>query len=117
MTNAPDIFRISGNLLTNLVMGGDNVLAAQVHQRAANSTDIVFGSSVGLVRSLVSETRLHVATSGNVTTISWDGKGFTLQKTQPLAVPNSWSDVPGPVKTSPFSVTNPATATFYRLRN
>jgi len=40
-----DIFSISGDLLTNLVTG-NNVLAVEVHQSAANSSDIVIGSAL-----------------------------------------------------------------------
>ena len=116
VTNAPDIFRISGDLLTNLVAGGDNVLAAEVHQAVPSGSDIVFGSAVGFVRALVNETELRVHLSGNVATISWDGSGFTLQQTHALAGPASWSDV-APAATSPYSTTNPPATTFYRLRN
>jgi hypothetical protein len=115
VTNAPDVFRISGDLLTsNVLPGEDNLLAVEVHQRNPNGADIVFGSAVGFVRALVSETRLRVQLSGNVATISWDGSGFILQ--QASALPGGWDDVIGPVKSSPYSVTNPATTTFYRLR-
>ncbi|MSU59600.1 MAG: metallophosphoesterase family protein [Pedosphaera sp.] len=40
-----EIFFISGDVLTNLVTG-NNVLAAEVHQAAATSSDIVFGSAL-----------------------------------------------------------------------
>jgi hypothetical protein len=40
-----DIFSVTGSALTNLVEG-QNTLAAEVHQQAANSTDIVFGAAV-----------------------------------------------------------------------
>ncbi len=117
VTNAPDIFRISGDLLTNLIAGVENILAVEVHQRAASGSDIVFGSSLGLVRALASETDLDINLSGNIATISWDGLGFTLQQASTVMGTNVWSDVAGLVKTSPYSVTNPPATTFYRLRN
>ena len=40
-----DVFSISGDLLTNLVTG-NNVLAAEVHQINAGSSDIVFGTAL-----------------------------------------------------------------------
>ncbi len=116
VASAPDVFRISGDLMTNLVVGGDNVLAAEVHQRSAGSSDIVFGSVVGLVPLLISETTLRITRSGLVTTVAWDGSGFTLQQASSLDS-KVWTDVPGPLKTSPYSVTNSAAETFYRLRN
>ena len=72
---------------------------------------------MGLVRALVSETPLRVNLSNNVATVLWDGAGFTLQQANLLAGTNAWSDVAGPVKTSPYSMTNPPANTFYRLRN
>lgn len=40
-----DIFTIGGDWLTNLVTG-NNVLAVEVHQSVASSTDVVFGSAL-----------------------------------------------------------------------
>ena len=116
VNSAPDVFRISGDLLSNLLTGGDNLLAAEVHQNSADKSDVVLGSSMGLVHALVSETKLRIGRSGDIATISWDGSGFTLQSANNLGT-NSWSDVSGPVKTSPYSVTNPPASAFYRLRN
>jgi exopolysaccharide biosynthesis protein len=113
--DVPDVFRISGDALTNLVEG-DNLLAAEVHQHDSTSSDIVFGSTVALVRSLVTETPLHISQSNNVICVSWAGVGFTLQQTNVLGGAN-WPDLPGPVKTSPYCLTNPAASTFFRLRN
>jgi len=62
--------------------------------------------------------RLGFDRSGSVATVSWDGAGFTLQQaTNNLGASNSWRDVIGPIKTSPYSVTSPAVTTLYRLRN
>ena len=114
--DVPDVFRLAGNALTNLVLG-DNVLAAEVHQFTTNDTDIVFGSTVSLQRALVSETPLRVTRTNNIVCITWDGQGFTLQRTNTLSGTAPWADVPGPVKTSPYCTTNPVATTFYRLRN
>jgi uncharacterized repeat protein (TIGR01451 family) len=45
-----EVFMISGDVLTNLVVG-TNVLAVEVHQQTPTSTDIVFGTSLSYVRS------------------------------------------------------------------
>jgi hypothetical protein len=113
--DAPDVFRLSGDALTNLV-AGTNVLAAEVHQHNAASTDVVFGSTVGLVRALASETPLRITHSNGVVCVSWNGAGFLLQQQIQLNA-GSWGDVPGPVTTSPYCVTNPASTTFFRLRS
>jgi hypothetical protein len=111
----PDLFRIYGDMMTNLVVG-TNVLAAEVHQVSTGSSDITFGSAVILVRSLVTETKLRSTLSGRRVCISWDGLGFTLQQAHDVNNPAAWTDVPGPVTTSPYCVTNPPGVTFYRLR-
>jgi hypothetical protein len=101
--------------MTNLVTGF-NVLAAEVHQINDNSTDIVFGSQVALVRALASETELHITRSNDVICVSWAGAGITLQQTNVISA-GPWPDVPGPVTTSPYYATNPPGTTFFRLRN
>jgi hypothetical protein len=112
----PDVFQIGGSLMTNLMVG-TNCLAVEAHNVLPSSPDIVFGSSVGFVRIPVAEANLRIGYSNHVARISWAGEGFTLQQGQDLLSAASWSDVPGPVQTSPYCVTNPAIATYYRLRN
>lgn len=115
--DVPDVFRISGDAMTNLVAGGDNVLAAEVHQYNGIGSDIVFGSSVGLVRALASEARLRISRTNNVVCISWNGEGLILQRAGTLSGTNSWADVVGPITASPYCTTNPAATAFYRLRD
>jgi hypothetical protein len=117
VTNAPDIFRLSGDVLTNLIAGADNVFAAEVHQQNPNGGDVVFGSSLGFVRALASETTLRIGASTNGANVSWDTKGLTLQQTTGLGGTNTWMDVPGPVQNSPYVVSNLTSSVFYRLRN
>jgi hypothetical protein len=110
----PDIFTISGDLLTNLVRG-DNVLAVEVHQYIPCSFDITFGSALSYAHPSAGPL-LTITLSGGNAIISWSGGGFTLQQSSVPA--GSWADVPGPVTTSPYPVTPlPGAARFYRLRN
>jgi hypothetical protein len=113
--DVPDVFRLGGSVMTNL-LEGVNVLAVEVHQHSTDSSDIVFGSTVSLVRSLVSETPLHITRSNDVICVSWAGTGFTLQQTNVVSS-GPWPDVPGPVTTSPYCTTNPSATLFFRLRN
>ena len=101
--------------MTNL-LNGDNVLAVEVHQQSTSSSDVVFGSTVSLVRALAGETPLRIARTNNVVVVSWAGAGLTLQQTNAVSS-GPWPDVPGPVTLSPYSVTNPADTIFFRLRN
>jgi len=114
---APDMFRLGGDVMTNLVVG-DNVLAAEVHQQSGGSSDIVFGTAVSLVRATAGETRLRISTTNSAPCVSWDGEFLTLQHASVLSGgSNVWSDVPGPIRSSPHCITNPPSTTFYRLRN
>jgi exopolysaccharide biosynthesis protein len=114
--DVPEIFRLSGDAMTNLVIG-DNVLAAEVHQFVPNENDVVFGSTLALVRTLITETPLRISHSNNVVCVSWNSVGFTLQQANLLTGTNAWSDAPGPITSSPYCMTNPSTTTFFRLRN
>lgn len=110
-----DVFRLSGDSLTNLVADA-NVLAVEVHNYSDASPDVTFGSSIGWVRAVVTETRLSVGSTDNTVCLSWEGTGFTLERSRSLGSDASWEDVPGPVTTSPYCVPNPGETMFYRLR-
>jgi hypothetical protein len=113
----PDIFTISGDLVTNL-MRGDNVLAAEVHQYIPSSMDITFGSALGYARPSAGPPppKLTIVLSGGNAIISWTGGGVTLQQSGVPA--GSWADITGSVTNSPYLVTPlPGAARFYRLRN
>jgi hypothetical protein len=115
-TTCPDVFPVSGNLLTNLVQG-DNVLAVEVHNYGTLTTgDIVFGMALIVNTPPVVVPRLSLWMEGSLGTLFWNEDGFTLQESTGLNLPPSWSDVPGSVTRSPVAVTNTATR-FYRLRN
>jgi hypothetical protein len=112
----PDVFSISGGLLTNLV-SGDNVLAAELHQYGVY--DAVFGSALSYQTHTVFTPTLKIVPSGNTATntavISWNATGFTLQ--QSLSPAGSWFDVPGPVTNTPYATRILSPASFYRLRS
>jgi hypothetical protein len=110
----PDNFMISGDLLTNL-LAGDNVLAAEVHNYNAASPDITFGLALDYVQPSLTSPQLIVSISNGLLTLSWSGGGFTLQHADAPA--GTWTDVPGPVTTSPFTTSASASNQFYRLRN
>ena len=110
----PDVFTISGNLLSNLTQG-NNVLAVEVHNYGATSaTDLVFGSALTAISAAQVLPELNVWTEGDMATLFWNGEGFTLQRSTDLGSPGDWSDLAGATQ-SPVTVTNSA-STFYRLR-
>lgn len=107
-----DVFTISGSLLANLVQG-DNVLAVEVHNYGTlTSGDIVFGSSLTQYTPATVAPQLNAWTESGGSTLFWNGEGFTLQQSTNLM---DWSDVPGPVTTSPYAVPQ-ASALYFRLK-
>jgi hypothetical protein len=100
-----------GNLLN-----GTNVLAAEVHQVNATSSDVVFGLSLE-GRVLPSQTPftnavLSIVRIGNVGHLTWDAPGWTLESAS--EVDGIW--LPFGQQTSPV-VTNIDSGTrFFRLR-
>ena len=117
---APDPTPIAGPFslpIANLV-SGDNVLAVEVHQSAANSSDVEL--AVELTATLLSYSALaprlsFVRNANGSITLTWNAPGFCLQETTVLAGGSTvWS--PGTVTSGvPFTPVGPAK--FYRLNN
>jgi len=111
-STCPDPFTISGSLATNLV-GGDNVLAVEVHLDNALASAITFGSSLISTVPLAFPPQLGILFSNQSVTLDWSRGGFILQQAGNLAGP--WTNVPGPVVSSPFISTNSESSEFFRL--
>lgn len=110
----PDLFAIEGSLATNLV-AGDNVLAVEVHNYGF-SLDLVFGSAVFVTTPVPVPLTLHLTVEDGMAMFYWNGEGRTLQETPELGAGAVWSDVGGPVTSSPF-VTVIGSSRYYRLRD
>jgi hypothetical protein len=96
-------------------VAGDNVLAVEVHQAAVGNGDVAFGSALAYSLPQVQRPTLNIFREGDITTLYWNGSGFTLQEAADPA--GDWSDVPGPVTTSTYDVNVFNGIKFYRLRN
>jgi hypothetical protein len=110
----PDLFSVSGPVLTNL-HAGDNVIAAEVHQITTGSSDIVFGCAMAIDQPVLARPTLHILREGDFMTIYWNGSGFTLEEAQDPE--GTWSNVPGPVTSSIYPLSAQGGLKFYRLRN
>jgi hypothetical protein len=108
--------------LTNLtgLVAGQNLLAIELHQNSATSSDAVL--SVQLVAEVEqfsggsANPRLHITRDGitGQITISWSGSG-TLQETADLQSPTTqWNDVPG--NPNPYVFTPTGDRRFFSLR-
>ena len=111
-TICPDVFTLTGAAVNNLVQG-DNVLAVEVHNNTG--MDLVFGSALISVSAAQTVPELNIWSENDLTTLFWNGEGFTLQQSSDLSSSGNWSDVAG-ATSSPVAVTN-SMSTFYRLRN
>jgi hypothetical protein len=110
----PDDISLSGPLITTNLVVGDNVLAVEVHNYNTYSPDITFGLSAACAVPYISKPKLDLACSSNVVTLSWSQGGYTLQ--QANAITGAWSNVLGPVISSPFTTNSSGAARFFRLR-
>jgi hypothetical protein len=109
----PIAFSISGDAVTNLV-AGDNLLAVEVHNYNARSPDITFGAALSITEPLVISPALQIEATSGAVTLTWTRGGFVLQQAADPAGP--WTDLPGPVVTSPYTATATGQAQFFRLR-
>jgi exopolysaccharide biosynthesis protein len=115
-TNCPDVFTIPASALTNLVQG-DNLLAVEVHNYNTLSGDIVFGSAL-YVNGAPPSPQLNLLTSEGTLNLWWNGSGYKLQRATRFGPSGGdWIDVPGPVTSSPYTIANFPSTTFYRLAN
>jgi hypothetical protein len=96
------------------LVSGDNVIAVEVHQTAATSSDVVFGMELQAVITGAATTApkfAAVTRTGTTLNLTWTGTG-TLQSATSITGP--WTDVAS--ANSPFSAPISGTARFYRLR-
>jgi hypothetical protein len=110
--SCPDSFVVAGDVTTNLVVG-DNVLAAEVHNYNALSPDITFGIALSSTSPYSAPPPLTIQQSNSTLMVSWSRGGFTLQRSGSPAGP--WVNVPGPIVSSPFTVTNSDAVQYFRL--
>ncbi len=106
----------------NLLVKGENTLAAEVHQASGSSSDMVFGAE--LIATILSsgggtttpgggEITLSISRSGGNITVSWTAGAATLQRTASLTAPVTWTDVGG---TSPATIAIGAGNLFLRVK-
>lgn len=110
----PDVFAVAGQIVVTNLLNGDNVFAAEAHNYSASSSDVTFGLRATLTLPYTLRPVINVTKSNAVVRLKWDQGGYTLQNAN--APTGTWSDVTGPVVSSPFTTNNPTGTRFYRLR-
>jgi hypothetical protein len=110
-----DYMSASALVLTNRLIKGANVLGVEVHNLSAASPDITFGLALSANVPYSLKPKLTVAGTNKTIVLNWAQGGYTLQQANKLTGP--WTNVSGPVISSPFTITNSATTNnwFFRL--
>ena len=108
-----DASSVSGSLISNSLIAGDNVLAVEVHRDDPAAPDITFGLAVTANVPYSMNPTLNVVPTNSAIELNWASGGFTLQQANALAGP--WINVPGPIISSPVTITNSRAALFFRL--
>jgi hypothetical protein len=104
-----------GPFLVSATLAPTNVLAAEVHQVTASSSDIVFGLSVEALvlpsQLPASSVMLFIGRQSNSVLLSWSAPGYTLESAPNVLGP--WTAQPQAM--SPFTVLLTNSARFFRL--
>ena len=108
-----DYFEVAGDLTTNL-MNGDNVLAVEVHNYDPGSPDITFGTALRFTTLYTLPPELSINFSNGKVELRWSRGGFTLQ--QAFSPTGPWSNVPGPIVSSPYTSSISGSSTYFRLQ-
>lgn len=100
------------NLSPALLVNGDNVLAARVHQSSATSSDTVFAAGIFAQSSgcAAARPRLSITRNGNQVTITSTAPGGTIHQAGDLSGP--WS----PVGAAPQTLTIGPGNSFFEIR-
>jgi len=92
-----------------LLAPGANLVAVEIHQQAADSSDISFN----LELLGVAQPSIYSARFGSDLVLYWSDSTFRLESSENL--PGNWSPVPG--ATSPVTIVPVGEKKFYRLKN
>lgn len=95
--------------LTNLI-NGTNLLAAEVHQSSASSSDLVFDLQL-TANPVPPPVLLHQIRLGNDLVLYWNDPAYELESATEVSGP--WTPLPGP---SPLAVGIDTRQRFFRLR-
>ena len=100
---------------TNLV-AGQNIIAVELRQDNAGSSDISFDLMLWGQEGAVVGPPLTITTDGERVTVSHGGvAGYRLQRSADIGSPASWMDVPGNPLSLNFNITSQPGPLFFRL--
>jgi hypothetical protein len=106
----PDNTEDTATLSRSLLQAGTNILAVEIHQQAASSSDLSFDFS--LTGNPVTSPRLYPTRFNQQWVLNWAVSGYTLEQADEVTGP--WSPVPD--LNVPATVDLNAAKKFFRLR-
>jgi len=96
-----------------ILRAGDNVLAVEVHNSSARSSDITLGATVTLEVPASRPPAITIHRDNGLMTLDWVGTGFLLQQADTPSGP--WTTLSGAPPTAPLRIQDAATTRYYRL--
>ena len=112
-TAPPDNTIDQATLSRNLLVAGNNVVAVEMHQHRADSSDLSF--DLELLGNLApQQARLNIVRFGTELVLYWADASYRLEASDALGPEANWGVLTG--ATSPITVAPEAARKFYRLR-
>jgi hypothetical protein len=100
------------NVNPNVLQGGNNIIAVEIHQSGTNSTDVSFNLQLQGVSPPVVGPVLRIALAGQDVVLTWDATNVVLEETANVA--GAWGEITGAA--SGYRARANQAARFYRLR-
>lgn len=99
----PVVFQLTTNAnALAAVKEGDNLLAVEVHNYSAKSTDVTFGATVIAEYALETPLVMHSLATSSGFFLYWNGGNAVLQTSDSLAADALWTDVESSANRSPY---------------
>jgi hypothetical protein len=100
-------------LVDGILRAGDNVLAVEVHNSSARSSDLTLGATVTLEVPASRPPAITIYRDNGLITLDWVGTGFFLQQADTPSGP--WASLTDPLPIPPVRIVEAATTRYYRL--
>jgi len=108
--DCPDDFIVP---VDGILRAGDNVLAVEVHNSSARSSDITLGATVTLEVPASRPPAIAIHRNNDGITLDWVGTGYLLEQADDPSGP--WRTLAGPTTAAPLRIDDAASTRYFRL--